>query len=194
MFDVTPVFQEIYKCSISLGVCDTDSSTEVRYLNTMEHSKSPSLPAKISGSKVWFGQQFADKPELYVQHLSQSDIRELEDAANHFECRSICLINVDSHGSDVDIALNLARGQVTPDTFPLSIDLARRLRRITEDVYDGKGFSVLRGIDTLRYSEDTRVIMFAGLTSYVASDRANNIGKTTSVILEEFANSTRSHS
>ena len=43
-------------------------------------------------------------------------------------------------------------------------------------LHNGHGFHVLRGIDPSQYSEEDHIILFAGLASHVASDRAGYIG------------------
>jgi hypothetical protein len=122
----------------------------------------------------WSGTDHQVKPEQYVQNLTHSDILEIEAAVKHFQSMfpeprfSAC--------TDISKGLGLARGLANPETFPLSENLAKRLRSITEVVYDGRGFLVLRGIQPALYTEEERVIMYAGLTSYVANSRARNIG------------------
>ena len=74
------------------------------------------------------------------------------------------------------IELGVARGHVSPDTFPLSDGLAKRLRAITDHVYSGRGFHRLRGLDPTSYTETENVILYAGITSYAADKRARNIG------------------
>ena len=73
--------------------------------------------------------------------------------------------------------LGLARGHVSPATFPLSEALATRLSAITDRVYNGCGFHRLRGLDPASYTETENVILYAGITSYVADKRARNIGE-----------------
>lgn len=65
---------------------------------------------------------------------------------------------------------------MSPKTFPLSDDLATRLRAITDHVYNGKGFHRLRGLNPASYTEVENIILYAGITSYVADQRARNIG------------------
>jgi hypothetical protein len=43
-------------------------------------------------------------------------------------------------------------------------------------LHNGHGFHVLRGIVPSQYSEEDHIILFAGLASHVASDRAGQIG------------------
>ena len=74
------------------------------------------------------------------------------------------------------VALGLPRGLVSRETFPLSEGLATRLECITDSVYNGHGFFLLRGIDSTAYTDEEKVIMYAGITSYVANNRTPSIG------------------
>lgn len=74
------------------------------------------------------------------------------------------------------IGLGLSRGNVNPLTFPLPQLLSAKLRNINEEVNNGRGFVVLRGLTVSEYSEEDVIIVYAGLTSHVASHRAGFIG------------------
>ena len=78
--------------------------------------------------------------------------------------------------SEILKGLGIARGLATPETFPLPRELSERLKSVTDVVYNGRGFKVFRGLDPAKYSEEEAVVMYAGLTSHVASKRGRNIG------------------
>lgn len=40
--------------------------------------------------------------------------------------------------------------------------------KIGRDVFDGSGFAVLRGLQPQEFTQEERVLLFAGITSYVA--------------------------
>jgi len=54
--------------------------------------------------------------------------------------------------------------------FPLP-NLRHRLEDIRDDVYDGRGFAILRGLDVDSYSPVDLGIVSFGITSYVAEIR-----------------------
>ncbi|KAK4203008.1 hypothetical protein QBC40DRAFT_219933 [Triangularia verruculosa] len=114
-------------------------------------------PKEITGNLAWTGADFESNTDAFTDHLSSRDIAELNAAVKHFQ------------------GLGLARGHADPTTFPLSQDLATRLRGITDHVYNGQGFRRLRGINPAMYTDEERVILYAGITSYVADQRARNI-------------------
>ncbi|KAK7398068.1 hypothetical protein QQX98_012554 [Neonectria punicea] len=121
---------------------------------------------------AWVGTDMETSPALFDEKLSPNDIAEIEAAVKHFQ------------------GLGLARGHASSGTFPLLKELASRLRAITDHVYNGRGFHRIRGLDTSRYTEQERVIAYAGITSCVADERARNIDIDVSDILSMFIQST----
>ncbi len=73
---------------------------------------------------------------------------------------------------------------VESSNFPLP-NLQHKLRVLAEDLYNGKGFCVIRGIDYGRYCVEDATIIFLGIQSYIAPSRmrqdeaGNMIGKCT---------------
>ncbi len=60
---------------------------------------------------------------------------------------------------------------VSCHTFPLP-GLAPKLERIAVEIHYGKGFVVIRGLKPQKYSSYDNVILYLGITSYVAEKRA----------------------
>ena len=69
------------------------------------------------------------------------------------------------------LGLNLAPGFLNPTTFPLPQELHDRLRTITQDLYNGRGFAILRGLDPDDVTEEENVLIFGGVSSHVAAQR-----------------------
>jgi hypothetical protein len=71
---------------------------------------------------------------------------------------------------------------VERNNFPLP-KLQDTLRRLASDLYNGKGFCVIRGIEPGRYCIEDGMIVFLGIQSYIAErqmrqDEAGNmVGK-----------------
>ena len=63
---------------------------------------------------------------------------------------------------------------MSPETFPLPIELSTRLRQISSQLHNGIGFAVLRGLDPERYEVEENVIAYCGLASYVGDERVTN--------------------
>lgn len=78
--------------------------------------------------------------------------------------------------TDNTLGTNLARGYLSPLSFPLPDHLVARLKNINEVVYKGRGFVVLRGLDPRKYSEEEIVLLYAGICSHIANRRGNTLG------------------
>jgi hypothetical protein len=115
------------------------------------------FPTKLEGPMTWTGSDYRYKPELYVTTITQDNIQDIGNAISHFK------------------ELGLTRGKISPTTFPLQEAFSKELRGINDEVNNGRGFAVLRGLQPLDYSEEDVIILYAGLTSHVASHRAGFI-------------------
>ncbi len=65
---------------------------------------------------------------------------------------------------------------INRDNFPLP-SLHRVLRQLCNEVHNGKGFFVLRGLDPKKYSVEDGLIIFLGIQSYIAEQRARQDDK-----------------
>jgi hypothetical protein len=59
---------------------------------------------------------------------------------------------------------------VNKSTFPLP-NLAPRLHEVAETVHNGRGFVVLRGLQPDKYSNIDNILLYLGITSYIAETR-----------------------
>jgi hypothetical protein len=59
---------------------------------------------------------------------------------------------------------------VSQETFPLPT-LHAELRRLSGELHTGHGFFVLRGLDVSKYTREENIIIYAGVSSHVASQR-----------------------
>jgi hypothetical protein len=136
------------------------------------------FPTRLEGPMTWTGSKFETKPESYVIFFSRAEVQDLNQAISHFKSK----LNSFSPSAKVIITerepeLGLSRGNISPQTFPLPQLISGKLRNINEEVNNGRGFVVLRGITVSDYSEEDVIVLYAGLTSHVASHRAGFIGK-----------------
>lgn len=58
---------------------------------------------------------------------------------------------------------------MSPDTFQLP-SLGPRLRDLGEDIYLGRGIVLLRGLRPERFCQYDNVVIYKGVTSYIAPD------------------------
>jgi Taurine catabolism dioxygenase TauD, TfdA family len=81
--------------------------------------------------------------------------------------------------ADLDRALAVARAtgrplaQIEREHFPLTV-MRSRLERILEEIYDGRGFVVMRGLPVARYRDDDVGLIFWGLGRYLGSPLFQN--------------------
>ena len=81
--------------------------------------------------------------------------------------------------TDIDRALAVARATARPlaevgrEQFPLTV-MRPRLEQILAEVYDGRGFVVVRGLPVRRYSDDDVGLIFWGLGRYLGSPLHQN--------------------
>ena len=60
--------------------------------------------------------------------------------------------------------------EVDKHNFPLH-KFSKLLKKLAEDIYDGRGFVVIRGLDPDAYSLEDFTVVYLGITSYVAERR-----------------------
>jgi len=106
-------------------------------------------PAAIHKPMAWVGSDFASENE-YVSALSPSDIAELEEALVHFK------------------SLGLDGSAVSRGNFPLPT-AGSMLENVRRDLYQGKGFGVIRGLNPAKYSVEDLSIMHLGIQAHIAN-------------------------
>ncbi|EUC40779.1 hypothetical protein COCMIDRAFT_40948 [Bipolaris oryzae ATCC 44560] len=111
------------------------------------------FPAQISSPRVWSGADFADS-NTYIVHLSDSDIAEINSALANFHA----------------LGDNMGPDDVATETFPLP-NLRERLLQVSRNLHLGTGFNVIRGLNPTEYSPLDNVLIYLGITSYLADIR-----------------------
>jgi hypothetical protein len=80
-------------------------------------------------------------------------------------------------------ALELDGDLATPDNFPLPTVGQNVLSRMRNDIYQGKGFAVLRGLDSSKYSVEDMTTIYLGVQAHIANrfgrqdKKGNMLGK-----------------
>jgi hypothetical protein len=111
-------------------------------------------PPAISGHSAWYGPEVAEHPD-WIEHLSSTDLAEIQSAAQR-------------------LAHPEADWQtLRPADFPLPT-LRPRLDRILDDVLEGRGFVLLRGIPVEHWGRHLSAIAFLGLGLHWGSLRPQN--------------------
>ena len=114
----------------------------------------PVPPDRIDSPAAWrSGELRADE---WLHTLSPADVAEIETAAKALVER----------GADL--------GTLTADDFPIPL-LASRLRAILQnDVLEGRGFAVIRGLDPARLTRAENAAAFLGVGAYLGTARPQN--------------------
>ncbi|KAK3390087.1 hypothetical protein B0H63DRAFT_107041 [Podospora didyma] len=110
-------------------------------------------PLRIDGDRAWSGSDFKSEDD-YIVKFNDDDIAEIEAGLAYFK----------------SLPGNLTPDDVNPDTFPLP-NLGSRLADVSKTVHDGRGFVVLRGLQPDKYSNFDNILLYLGVTSYIAETR-----------------------
>ncbi len=115
----------------------------------------PDLPPILDTAAAWKGPQIESKAELWTWELTIADIRELRSAAQQFLQSSEPLERISK------LSFQLPR-------------LATRLAEIKNDLTNGIGFKLIRGLDHSQLSRKEIAVLFMGLGSHLGSPRSQN--------------------
>jgi hypothetical protein len=66
--------------------------------------------------------------------------------------------------------------EVSKTTFPLPL-LRPALDGLCRDLHNGKGFSVIRGLDPKRYTAEENALIFLGISSYFGEQRGRQVSR-----------------
>ncbi len=112
------------------------------------------LPPNIGGPSAWYGPDFADRTD-WIEVLSPEELTEIEVAGRRLA------------ESDVDWQ------SLRHDDFPLPT-LRARLSRVLDEVLEGRGFVLLRGLPVERLGRRLSAVVFLGLGLHWGSLRSQN--------------------
>jgi hypothetical protein len=112
------------------------------------------LPPIIPGPSAWYGPQLLAQGD-WIEHLSATDLAEIEQATKPLA------------DAQADIA-SLRR-----QDFPLP-SLGPRLRSILDELLNGRGFVLLRGLPAERWSRRELATAFFGLGTHLGNARSQN--------------------
>ena len=110
------------------------------------------LPKSLIGNQVWYGKDMKKRTD-WIHTLSDSDILEIEAAMDRL--------------NDVKIV------EIKQDDFPLT-NLRNKLCRIKDEVIDGRGFALLKGLPVERWNSRQSAVAFFGLGTYFGNARSQN--------------------
>jgi hypothetical protein len=109
----------------------------------------------VAGPRVWRGEDIAARSEEWTYQLSAIDIAELDAA----------LAAAEQQGLDVL--------DITREGFPLPT-LGKTLDRIQDNLQQGVGFAMIRGVPVQRYSREQAAIAYFGIGAYLGEAVSQN--------------------
>ncbi|KAI1461645.1 Clavaminate synthase-like protein [Annulohypoxylon moriforme] len=116
----------------------------------------PSLPGgypqHLNQELAWTGQELDSREPKYILTLTTDELLEVRSAKDYFK------------------SLELDGGLVSRDNFPLPT-LGSKLEELSQDLYNGMGLSVVRGINPDDYSVEDLTIVWLGIQAYIADQR-----------------------
>lgn len=112
------------------------------------------LPPSVTGASAWYGPQMARQSD-WVHTLGVRDVAEIEAAMRPLAA------------AEADIA------RITAADFPLPT-LAPRLARICDEVINGRGFVLMRGLPVERWSIRESATAYFGIGAHFGSARSQN--------------------
>jgi hypothetical protein len=113
------------------------------------------LPPEQRNSYAWFGPEMLKHKENWITILSPNEIRELEIAG------------------ELVAASGMKLEEITAKDFPLPT-LVPKLLELRRELINGRGFALLRGLPSEKYTEQESSIIFYGLGTHLGSSRAQN--------------------
>jgi len=112
------------------------------------------LPEPITAPSAWYGPDLVNSTE-WVYQLTDSDIAEIEAAMKPLAAR------------EADIA------KITRADFPLPT-LGPKLKELCNQVIDGRGFQLIRGLPVDRYSNRESATAYFGIGTHFGNARSQN--------------------
>jgi len=112
------------------------------------------LPPEVEDRSAWYGPDMA-KREDWVERLSVAEIDEVEDAVRHLDTTPVDLTNI----AATDVPLP---------------NLAPRLRVLLDEVLNGRGFVLIRGLPVQRWTRREAAIAFLAMGVHLGNLRMKN--------------------
>jgi hypothetical protein len=133
----------------------------------VSHATARGWPSHLTCALSWSGSDFVNE-QRFVYELSKEDTVEIENALSYFKGKtnsSLMVVFITNLSG-----LELDGSEVMASNFPLP-DLHDKLIQLAADLHDGKGFFILRGLNPSNYSPEDNIVIFLGLSSYIAETR-----------------------
>lgn len=107
------------------------------------------FPAQLEGPKLWTGSDYEGRESEWVYELTEEELAEIDHAVHDFE------------------ATEKPFSAIQKETFPLPTFGAKIKKLTEENVVDGRGFIVIRGLNPDNYTRAQNIIAYTGISAYV---------------------------
>jgi len=111
------------------------------------------FPKHIDSPLAWTGAEIETKESEWKLDLTAEDIIAIDAALAKFEANHKDL------------------SELSPSTFELPAAFSQRLRKLSDQIYKGVGFQLIRGLDPSKYTSKQSLIVYAGVSSHVCPQR-----------------------
>ena len=116
----------------------------------------PSMPpGPVAGPSVWRGADLAPHAEQWIRRFTPAELAELATAIRAFK----------ASGAEL--------GEIAPANFLLPT-LGPVLDGVLQELLDGRGFAMLRGLPVERYTREEQALAYLGIGSYLGVARSQN--------------------
>jgi len=111
------------------------------------------LPKHINSPLAWTGAEVEKKESEWKLELTAEEIVAIDTALAKFEANYKDL------------------SELSSSTFELPAAFSQRLRKLSDHIYKGVGFQIIRGLDPSKYTSKQNLIVYAGVSSHVCPQR-----------------------
>jgi hypothetical protein len=115
------------------------------------------LPPKQTNASAWYGPDWTARENEWLTNLSLNEIAELETAAERW---------MTAHKTETVETL-IVQDFILPTMAP-------KLLELRQELIQGRGFALLRGLPVASYTEEESAIIFCGLGSHLGLARPQN--------------------
>ncbi|KAL2374916.1 hypothetical protein RJ035_003399 [Blastomyces gilchristii] len=145
----TVTAQQLKSAPISLDLFPDGLKTTGQHPPIYEQLKPFSeFPKEITGRTVWKAEDYKDNPEKWTHRFTEAEIDEL------------------SQTSDAFIAAKIPLTGISKSNFPLP-KLSSFLAELREDLINGKGFILFKGLPVNEWGNHKAAVVYMGLGTYL---------------------------
>ncbi|MCJ1314656.1 hypothetical protein MMC25_008338 [Agyrium rufum] len=140
------------------------------------------FPKELKSPLVWKGSDIEKNESDWKLSLTSSEVAAVDAALKSFEGCPVLVVNklfalTNNHAAQYeDLSL------ISASTFALPADFSRRLRGLSEQLYNGAGFQIIHGLDPSKYNSKQQIIVYAGISAHVCPQRGFVDVKSTGVL------------